>query len=426
MPATNGFTVVICLLLVSVALLNSCHQSVKSTSITQNNDESNSINDETQLERSKMGSPSFPSQEIIDSKLDWINLETTEFINDGDRSTDIESVDYYSNGEILNATLWLYFPFKPVPSPYYENVNYGMYVDSDFNDDTGFGGIDYKTEISWNNQSKNWTKVVEKWSHFGESIVLDNKTVQYTDFARKEVGGHYVLLSIDLDMMLSPEKYKVVFYGEVKRHDDNAFRTDFTRMVAIPPLELSITTSPNSVDLRKGEKKTIEVKVSTTQGYEPTVNLIASTQSDDIILDLTQNDSSAISTFVLRIPSYGVATVPLTITSTEDASVGPYTLFIFANSSFPPEELIRARLPVQNSSSSPSFLPSSLTTVENIFSDSSLLLTLQESVTPLDSISEFWEKVGAPISFVSGILTGLIPWIVTKFKNIRRKNNFQK
>jgi hypothetical protein len=77
------------------------------------------------------------------------------------------------------------------------------------------------------------------------------------------------------------------------------------------------------------------------QGYEPTVNLIAKSQSKNMVFDFTQNDTSKIPVFTLRIPSYGVATVPLTIASSENASAGPYTLFIFANSSFPSEELIK-------------------------------------------------------------------------------------
>ncbi len=363
------------------------------------------------------GSPSFPNQEIIDPKLDWINMNTRELTKDGDRSTDIESIDYHSDRKTLNAILWLYFPFKPTPSPLYEDVNYGMYINSDFNDNTGFGGIDYKVEISWNNQGKNWTKVVEKWSHFGGIKVLDNKTIPYTDFAAREgTGGRYVSLTADLDALLSPQKYKVVFYGEFKKKDDGILKIDFTRMVAIPPLELSIATTPNSVELRKGETKTIEVKVSTAQGYEPIVNLSATSQSDDIFLDFTQNNTSLVPTSELRIPSYGVATIPLTITSAEDAAIGPKTLFIFANSSFPPEELITARSPATN------FLPSSVRPVENIFTDSTLLLTLQEPLTPVDYIGEFWSKVGAPISFVTGILAGSIPWIFTRFKNIRKRS----
>jgi hypothetical protein len=111
----------------------------------------------------------------------------------------------------------------------------------------------------------------------------------------------------------------------------------------------------------------------------------------------------------------------LTITSTDDAVIGPKTLFIFANSSFPPEELITARSPEQNTSSPPNFLPPSVRAVENVFSDSTLLLTLQEPLTFVDQIGEFWSKVGAPISFVTGILAGSMPWIFTRFKNIRKK-----
>ena len=131
-------------------------------------------------------SPIFPNHEILDPKVDWIDLKTRNFTRGGDCSTDIESVDYYSNGNTLNATLWLYFPFKVQPRSSDENVNYGMYIDSDFDETTGFGGIDYKVEIGWNNQSKQWTKVLEKWSHFGESVVLSNQSIPYTSFSKEE------------------------------------------------------------------------------------------------------------------------------------------------------------------------------------------------------------------------------------------------
>lgn len=283
------------------------------------------------------GSPSFPNHEIIDAKLDWIDMKTRNYTKGGDRSTDIESVDYFSDGKSLNATLWLYFPFKVQPRSSDENVNYGMYVDSDYDESTGYGGIDYKVEIGWNNQSKQWTKVVEKWSHFGESVVLSNQTLPYSTFSKQ--GAHYVQLSVDLEHMLWPKKYKVIFYGEVNR--GGSYRTDFTRWVAIPPLELTVSTSPKSVELKKGEQKTIEIRINTTQGYEPTVNLEATSQSKNILFDFTHNDTKLVPVYKLRIPSYGIATIPLTISSSDYASIGPHTLFIFANSSFPLEELVK-------------------------------------------------------------------------------------
>jgi hypothetical protein len=236
-------------------------------------------------------SPSFPNQEIIDPDLDWIYMRNKTHALNGDRSTDIEAVDYHSDGKTLNAILWLYFPFQVEQSPLNEEVDYGMFIDADFDDKTGFGGVEYKVELGWNNQSKKWAKVVEKWSAFGDPLGLENETIPYTNFTKKD--AHYVLLSVDLDDVLTPKKYKVIFYGQVRR--EGYLITDFSRMVAVPPLELAVSTSPNSVEVRKGEQKTIEVKVNTTQGYEPTVNLNATSQSKDIIFDFTQNDSSAAS-----------------------------------------------------------------------------------------------------------------------------------
>ena len=51
--------------------------------------------------------------------------------NIGDKVTDIQVVNYYSDGRFLNATLWLGKFNKLGPSD--RRLNYGMYIDSDFN-----------------------------------------------------------------------------------------------------------------------------------------------------------------------------------------------------------------------------------------------------------------------------------------------------
>jgi hypothetical protein len=48
----------------------------------------------------------------------------------------------------LNATLWL-DKFNGTGSSDRE-LNYGMYIDSDFNNKTGIAGIDYKVDIAYN------------------------------------------------------------------------------------------------------------------------------------------------------------------------------------------------------------------------------------------------------------------------------------
>jgi hypothetical protein len=212
--------------------------------------------------------------------------------------------------------------------------------------------------------------------------------------------------------MLSPKTYKATFYGEVK--SGGSFKTDFTRSVAIPPLELSVSTSPSSVDVTKGDKRTVEVTVNTTKGYEPTVNLYATSPSKYLVFDFTQNDTKTIQNYQLRLPSYGIATIPLTISSPKAASTGPSTFFIFANSSFPPEQFIRPKAFQKPISSSLPAIES-----ENIITQSTLLANIQDPKPIIDQIGESWSKIGGPISFISGLVTGHVgPWI---FNNIREK-----
>jgi len=260
-------------------------------------------------------SPQFPEQEIIDDTSDWIELYSRNSTSAGDRYTDIVSIDYFSDGKSFNSTIWLLFPFKEVPNR--ENVDYGMYIDSDFNPTTGFGGIDYKIEIQWNNDTQQWNKVIESWSPYGKTKVLYNIT-NYKNFYNTH--ENYVTLSFDLGQLLNPKKYKILFYAETKKEE--SYLTDFTRWVAIPPPQLIVSTSPNSIDLVPGQKKTIEVMVNSSAGYEPTVNLFTQNRSNEIISSFLEYNR-------LRIPSYGMATTPLTIATSPNSNPGPYTLFIF-------------------------------------------------------------------------------------------------
>ena len=149
------------------------------------------------------------------------------------------------------------------------------------------------------------------------------------------------------------------------------------------------------MELRKGEEKVIEIKVNASEGYEPLVRLSAISPSNDLLLDFKQNNT-------ISIPSYGLASTPLTISSTDDASVRPYTIVITANSSFPPKQLIediRSKQPT-----------------DNITTQSSLYVVLKDPLSVADGIADFWNKLGSPISFIYGVLAGLSPWLFKKIK----------
>ena len=283
-----------------------------------------------------------------------------------------------------------------------------MYIDSDFNDLTGYGGVDYNYELGWNNKSKGWTIVLNKWSHEGYQIVLDNKTVSYNNFSKKD--AKYIQMSLELSKILSPKKYKVTFYAEVKRK--GIIITDFTRTVAIPPLEINVTSTSNSIELRKGDQKTIEIQIRSTQGYEPTVNIDTKSQTNFIKSSFGHNyQLSNRSDYTLRIPSYGIATIPLTITSLDDAPTGQQTLFIFVNSSFPSEQFLKPKSYQKLINNDATLVPSSVES-ENIFTQSSLIVTLQDPLTLIDKINDIWNKIGGALSFIMGILIGqILPWL---------------
>jgi hypothetical protein len=341
-------------------------------------------------------SPQFPEQEIIDDTSDWIDLNSRNSTSAGDRYTDIVSIDYFSDGKSFNSTIWLLFPFKESPNRQY--VDYGMYIDSDFDPTTGFGGIDYKIEIQWNNSTRQWNKVIESWSPYGKTKVLYNAT-NYKNFY--ETLENYVTLSFDLDQLLNPKKYKILFYAETKKEEEQPYLVDFTRWVAIPPPQLIVSTSPNSIDLIPGQKKTIEVRVNSSAGYEPTVNLFTQNRSNEILSSFLEYNR-------LRIPSYGMATTPLTIATSPNSNPGPYTLFIFANTTFPAEELIKPRVSNMDYKSS---IPS-----ENIITQSTMLITIKEPPSFLDQLSNFWDKSGGFLSFFYGIIIGITPFIYKKLK----------
>jgi hypothetical protein len=200
-----------------------------------------------------------------------------------------------------------------------------MLIDSDFDNKTGYDGIDYIFQIGWNNDTKSWARNLWELSSTGEEMSIQ-KNLNYTGFS--EIHRAYVKLSFDLNSIRHGDRYKVLFYAESKK--SSSWLTDFTRWVTFPPLSINVSTLPPFLTLRPGDHKTILVKVNSTNGYEPIVYLKAIGQSG-IRIGLESNK--------LYVPSSGMATNPLTVSAAEDALVGPYRLIISANSTLaPPQE----------------------------------------------------------------------------------------
>jgi hypothetical protein len=349
------------------------------------------------MHNSYADSPSFLEQEIGDNTSDWIDMSINQ-INKKvlEKYTDITSIDYFSDGKTLNATLWLLFPFKEEPPR--KEVDYGMFIDADFNSKTGYGGMDYKVELQWINESKSWNKVIETWSRNGKERTIATYP-NITDFFEKE--KYFVTVSLDLQKILYPQKYKVLFYSDYRR-DDGVLISDFTRWIAIPPLELDISTIPRSIELYQGISDNIQVQVNSTEGYAPKINLTLENKPAGTFFEYDSDE--------IILPSYGMATIPIKIIPTKDAILGPQTFYVTVKSNFPSDEIIK----IQGIHSVPP---------ENIIKRSAVLLTIKPEPDLFDKIQMSWGKIGDFAQFIYGIIAGLSPFIFQQIRKFSNRNN---
>jgi len=339
-------------------------------------------------------------QSIRDAPFDWINIDRQTAATEGDPATDIIEVTYFTNGRTLNSTIWLLFPFRELPVGY-SIFNYGMLIDSDFDEDTGAGGIDYQLEIRWNNETNTWTRVLTEWSSAAVGGRILEESKNFTRFSEDQL--FYVSIPIELEDISNPNKFRAVYYAESKR-EASPLVSDFTKWINVPPQELQVATYPQSIELRQGETKTVELTINSTSGLEPDVSLYSENQGTDPVLYFSAKK--------LKIPSNGFASIPLTVSTSDNTDIGPHTIFIFANSSYPAFEFVKV-----NATSHDFEFPFKIQGDDKMVK-TSLLIDVKEPLSLTDKISEFWNKLGELLLFLYGVVAGLSPMI---FKAIRKK-----
>jgi len=270
-------------------------------------------------------SPSFQRQELTLNSGSWFDVFSGKTTRNGTNYIDIQSVSYFSNGRHLNATLWLP-DFKTSPNDY-ELVDYGMYLDADSDNRTGLSGIDYKVEISWDNESRTWTRHFEEWSSNGKSKTL-SKEENVTDFF--EDRASYVTLYADLDSMLSPNNYRVLFYAEGIDflHKQFSWIIDSTNWISIPSPELVFVVSPSPIVLTQGGESITEVRINSSSAEELELNIKP---------EVTENSSNSklitmkLDSEKLLIPPFGAASTHMRVSITPDIQPTDYMIIMRAN-----------------------------------------------------------------------------------------------
>jgi hypothetical protein len=238
-------------------------------------------------------------------------------INTANQSIDIAAIDYFSDGNVLNATLWLLSNIsKGSPD---ETTSYGMYIDADSNAQTGLPntGADYLLEISQHNGK--WIKTLSQLSSYHDTRIL-NRPENYTDSIK--TYEKYIPLSLDLNAIGFSEQYKILFYSQ-QTEKQNLSKIDFTTWVDIPPQKLMLTTIPSDVSLRPGERQQFGIQLASTSGLVPEVLRLTAKNTTDFEISFNYNtfrtayQNTQPALFEIKIP--------------EDAVPGKYSVPIIAN-----------------------------------------------------------------------------------------------
>ncbi|HET7643618.1 MAG TPA: hypothetical protein VFK40_08930 [Nitrososphaeraceae archaeon] len=335
-----------------------------------------------------------------------------------DEAVDIESVNLFSNGHILNATLWI---GKPIPEEKtllenkISNLIYGILIDSDLDPLTGKDGIDYQLELQWNNINKTWVKMLGEYSSTNSFRVF-NYNNNYTNFYGKALdpltkkSDHgYVLLSLNLDDLKLLDKYNIIFYSQKISNYNNfeIYEFDFTSPITIPSPQFTFILSEDNKIVKQGESKTLTVQLKSNLEDLSQHVIINPAQSDPSIklIPLNNNINSNINIKPLEIK----------IEVAKNAEVGDHIIPISLNYTLDSIEQGARFLNLQYYE--PSFQNSS----GYINSKSNITFSVIEPpnflTTFYNAFEKFWNVFGDLVSLLGGgFMGGVSALVLDKYK----------
>jgi signal transduction histidine kinase len=165
---------------------------------------------------------------------------------------------------------------------------------ADSNNQTGWNGIDYISEIAFDNNTRNWKNTVGAVSDVGYRLL---ETKNFTGFD-KSGGGMYLFLSLNLSAMNFPEQYRIIFLEKdpiINKYTHTRFPVvDYVNAIHIPSPKFIMSSSSNSVELIPGDKKIIEIRLksinpSTIANVQPQINFYPKNEPQGIRLSFQPN-----------------------------------------------------------------------------------------------------------------------------------------
>ena len=193
---------------------------------------------------------------------------------------------------------------------------------------------------SSNNKTWAWTRRVYEISAFDKTRVLSEEK-NFTGFYDKTQGQppyNYILFSFDLSKVNFPQQYRTVFYITDLYAKQHALcrMIDTTNWDIIPPPQFTITTKPNSLELRPGEERDIELLIKGNT-HLPTEALIS--QYGENNKNKWNIQSEGLNTSIplnkISIPDFGTGTLNLHVKALNNAKPVSHVIPLVANISFP-------------------------------------------------------------------------------------------
>jgi hypothetical protein len=267
-------------------------------------------------------SPSFELQEMVNKNHHWVQTYGNSDTHLKSNYTDVQSVEYISDGKTLNATFWLASGFKNSSSAIYNQpfreISYGMLIDADLNANTGYHGANYEFYIE--SAAGKLTEYLYQLSSTGGYRLEESHPLVDTNVLQDS-------LSIDLDLkdICFPSKYNVLFYT-AESFKSNDVR-QFTGWVTIPSPSLYITTLPSSIIIRQEEEQLIPARIKPTSGFSSDVaNISVGLTNREMGLGFNPSEMQVgiiriqPPLFKIAVPkqtSIGIYTIPLNVTIRE-------------------------------------------------------------------------------------------------------------
>jgi len=269
-------------------------------------------------------------------------------------------------------------------------------------------GSDYLVQIGWNKAlgQNQWVMTfTEQSTTSGIKVLYENDN--YTGFYDKD--ENYIVLSFDLQELNFPPQYRLVSYVDAYYFKNNRLCTlhDPTNHVPFPPPELYISTLPNSVTLRPGEEKDIQLRLNST-AYSPSNATFSTNQTEGLKITFTPNRTS--------VPANGMVVSNLHVKASENIEDRGYTLPIYATISFPTKVGIKGQDKIFNNTLS-----------ERINENSYLTLTVLRPLTTEEHLEIFYKSWVSPITgiwtFMAGIGAVIAPLIISIYRKRQSKKD---